>query len=167
MFRIFFFKKSYHTVFQSGCAVLHSHQLCVNGPVSPHSHQPLVLTIVFHCSHYTIGFVIMPHGSFVLHSVNEWYQALLPVLCCHSYILFWWYVFMSFVHVLTGLYASYCWILYILYIFCLNSVRYFVRNVVCKYLLPLWSLCFHPLNEIWKDREFLNLMISSLEISLL
>ena len=37
----FIFLRKPHTVFHSGCSILHSHQQGVGVPVSPHAHQHL------------------------------------------------------------------------------------------------------------------------------
>ena len=42
---MFSFVRNSHTVFQSGCAILHSHQWWMSVPVDVHPHQDLVVSV--------------------------------------------------------------------------------------------------------------------------
>jgi len=61
-------KKTYHTVFQSRCTILHSPQQCVRVPVSLDSHQHFVIICLFDYNHQNAYEVsIVSHGGLGLH----------------------------------------------------------------------------------------------------
>ena len=43
--RVFSFVRNCQTVFQRGCAILHSHQQCMNVSIAPHARKHLVLSV--------------------------------------------------------------------------------------------------------------------------
>ena len=51
------FRRYCQTVSQSNCIILHPHQQCLSNLVVPHPRQLLVLSVSFHFSHYSGGWL--------------------------------------------------------------------------------------------------------------
>ena len=130
---------------------------CMWHSVFLHPHQHLVLSVFFILA-FLIG-TVLSHCSLNLHFPNSWWcwESFL-VLICHPYSLF----------SETSLYF-YCpfsdWTVIFNFQFCLFFIysRYesFVRYVVCKYFLPVYSLSLHPLNKDFLQSKILKFWWSS------
>ena len=74
--------RNLHTVFHSSCTNLHSHEQCRRFPSSPHPFQLFLICRLFNDDYFD-WCEMVPHGSFVLHSlivstVEHLFMCLLP-----------------------------------------------------------------------------------------
>ena len=65
----FSFVRNCHTVFQSGCTILHSQQQCMSVPIGPHPHQRLVFVSYFHILR-DVSWYVFPQTSLVAQMVK-------------------------------------------------------------------------------------------------
>ena len=85
---IYNFLRNWQAVFQSGCNILHSHQLFVRVTISPYPRQYSLFSWFLWWQSYWVG--ITPPYGFNFHFPNEW-QTILKIfspLIVHLYIFF-------------------------------------------------------------------------------
>lgn len=92
----FSFLRNHHTLLQSGCTVLYSHQQYINDSVSPHPHQHLVLSLfyilIFYLSYWLLQCLYIHNLSHfagvVILYVQVEYRNLLPLCLFISLFIF-------------------------------------------------------------------------------
>lgn len=112
----FCFRRSYSIVGLSDCITSHSHQLLVRA-VALHTSTAFGIANVVDFSHSHKG-VVMPH-CFNLVSLITCYGAFLHLLVCHFQVVLVKNSVQIFCNYWLGGWSMWCWILRILYVFCL------------------------------------------------
>ena len=145
------FIRNYHTLFQSGCSILPSHQQCMSDPLSAWICQHLALSLFF-VPAILMWYILLAHFGLNLHSLmaNNVKHCICPsVISVHPFCQF-----------LIGL-SSYCWAFKV---FLYPRCKSFFRCVLCKYFLPVCTLPFHGLHEVFHRATILIWWISVYQV---
>ena len=121
--------------------------------MTPHPHHYLVLSVSLFSFSCSSRYVVVSHGSFNLVIPNDYAEHVLMCLFATHISSLVKCVFGTFGKLDIGLLFFYCSAFRVIYMVC---IQVFVRNMICKYFLPVRGLLLNSLISVFCKARIFN-----------